>query len=135
MQRGATNLGGIYLRGMLDASMVRLIEWALEEDLGSGDCTSASSVPESLMHEGFILAKEDGVVAGVEVAVKVFDMVDSRIQVDVMKQDGDAVLVRGRRVEGVGPGTQLVVWGTPRVEFHATDEWHRDDDPSGHGTS
>ena len=108
MQRGATNLGGIYLRDMLDASMVRLIEWALEEDLGSGDCTSASSVPESLMHEGFILAKEDGVVAGVEVAVKVFDMVDSRIQVDVMKQDGDAVLVGDVVLKVLGPARSLL---------------------------
>ena len=53
---------------MLDAKMLRLIDWALDEDLGTGDCTSLSSVPKGLKHEGFILAKEGGGVAGVAVA-------------------------------------------------------------------
>ena len=50
---------------MLDDHMMRTLKWALEEDLGSGDCTSLSSVPEGLRHEGFILAKEEGVVTWV----------------------------------------------------------------------
>ena len=57
---------------MLDQHMLRMLDWALEEDLGTGDCTSQSSVPAELTHEGFILAKEAGVVAGVEVAREVF---------------------------------------------------------------
>ena len=52
--------------------MLRMLDWALEEDLGRGDCTSNSSVPATLSHEGFILAKEAGVVAGIEVAREVF---------------------------------------------------------------
>ena len=76
---------------MLDAKMLRLIDWALDEDLGTGDCTSLSSVPEGLKHEGFILAKEGGVVAGVAVAVAVFERVDSSIEVEVLKSDGERV--------------------------------------------
>ena len=71
--------------------MLRMLDWALEEDLGSGDCTSMSSVPESLVHEGFILAKESGVVAGIEVAQEVFHRVDSNVQFEAVVGDGDSV--------------------------------------------
>ena len=63
----------------------------MEEDLGSGDCTSMSSVPESLVHEGFILAKESGVVAGIEVAQEVFHRVDPNVQFEAVVGDGDSV--------------------------------------------
>ena len=71
--------------------MLRMLDWALEEDLGSGDCTSMSSVPESLVHEGFILAKESGVVAGIEVAQEVFHRVDPNVQFEAVVGDGDSV--------------------------------------------
>ena len=71
--------------------MLRMLDWALEEDLGSGDCTSMSSVPESLVHDGFILAKESGVVAGIEVAQEVFHRVDPNVQVEAVVGDGDSV--------------------------------------------
>ncbi|MDA0304447.1 MAG: nicotinate-nucleotide diphosphorylase (carboxylating), partial [Bacteroidetes bacterium] len=61
---------------MLTTEMERLIVFALEEDLGGGDHTSASSIPAELQREGFILAKESGVVAGLEVAKEVFRRVD-----------------------------------------------------------
>jgi nicotinate-nucleotide pyrophosphorylase (carboxylating) len=80
-----------YLRGMLTTEMERLIVFALEEDLGRGDHTSASSIPVDLQQEGFILAKESGVVAGLEVALEVFRRVDSTLQCVLLAQDGDAV--------------------------------------------
>jgi nicotinate-nucleotide pyrophosphorylase (carboxylating) len=76
---------------MLDQHMMRMLEWALDEDLGSGDCTSASSVPEELQHEGFILAKEEGVVAGIEVAREVFRLVDPEVTFEARVEDGAAV--------------------------------------------
>ena len=51
--------------------MKNFISLALNEDLGSGDVTSESSVPADLAQKGYILAKESGVVAGVEVAREV----------------------------------------------------------------
>ena len=73
--------------------MLRMLDWALEEDLGAGDCTSNSSVPEGLVHEGFILAKEEGVVAGIEVAREVFKRVDPEVVFEAKVADGDAVSV------------------------------------------
>ena len=73
--------------------MLRMLDWALEEDLGRGDCTSNSSVPATLSHEGFILAKEAGVVAGIEVAREVFNRVDPTVVFEAKVADGDAVEV------------------------------------------
>lgn len=73
--------------------MLRMLDWALEEDLGRGDCTSNSSVPATLEHEGFILAKEAGVVAGIEVAREVFNRVDPAVVFEAKVADGDAVKV------------------------------------------
>ena len=73
--------------------MLRMLDWALEEDLGRGDCTSNSSVPSTLEHEGFILAKEAGVVAGIEVAREVFNRVDPAVVFEAKVADGDAVKV------------------------------------------
>lgn len=73
--------------------MLRMLDWALEEDLGRGDCTSNSSVPATLSHEGFILAKEAGVVAGIEVAREVFKRVDPEVVFEAKVADGAAVEV------------------------------------------
>ena len=73
--------------------MLRMLDWALEEDLGRGDCTSNSSVPATLSHEGFILAKEAGVVAGIEVAREVFKRVDPTVVFEAKVADGAAVEV------------------------------------------
>ena len=75
----------------MDQHMLRMLDWALEEDLGLGDCTSDSSVPATLEHEGFILAKEAGVVAGIEVASEVFKRVDPEVVFEAKVADGAAV--------------------------------------------
>jgi len=71
--------------------MQQAIEWALDEDLGEGDHTTRSSVPADVRREGVILAKESGIVAGVEVAQRVFGTVDPRLVVEVERGDGSAV--------------------------------------------
>lgn len=73
--------------------MKQMVALALEEDLGPGDCTSESSVPQDLVHEGFILAKEQGIVAGIEVARHVFELVDQDVVFDPQVEDGSAVEV------------------------------------------
>ena len=78
---------------MMDEQMLHMLDWALAEDLGRGDCTSNSSVPATLEHEGFILAKEAGVVAGIEVAREVFNRVDPDVVFEAKVADGDAVEV------------------------------------------
>ena len=70
-------LGG-YLRSMLDKHMLQMLDWALEEDLGAGDCTSKSSVPAGWCTKASF-GQEEGVVAGIEVAEEVFRRVDPSV--------------------------------------------------------
>lgn len=65
-----------------------LINLALEEDLPAGDITTEAIVPPDLSANAVFLAKEDGVLAGIEVAAKVFQKVDSAISFKKIKDDG-----------------------------------------------
>ena len=76
---------------MLNDDMKNIISLALKEDLGSGDVTSESSVPADLAQKGYILAKENGVVAGVEVAREVFYQVNPGINFTAKIKDGSSV--------------------------------------------
>ena len=71
--------------------MKSFINYSLNEDVGSGDVTSESSVPEDLIENGFILAKEEGVVAGIEVAKEVFKQFDTKINFKALVKDGARV--------------------------------------------
>ncbi len=68
---------------------------ALREDLGGygsvGDVTTLSTVGESVTATARFLAKADGIVAGICVAQRVFDMVDKSLITDWSKSDGDSV--------------------------------------------
>lgn len=76
---------------MLTSEMLQMIDYSLKEDLGECDHTSASSLPDGLHREGWILAKEDGVVAGLEVASEVFRRVSTDLVTEKLCKDGDRV--------------------------------------------
>ena len=90
--------------------MERLIRFALEEDLGAGDCTSASSLPEGLQQEGWIMAKEGGIVAGLDVARFVFLLVDEGLTCELLASDGDRV-AKGDRVLRVQGAAHSILIG------------------------
>lgn len=71
----------------------QIIEFSLREDLGDGDHTSLSTIPDNQLGKAHLIIKEDGVLAGVEVALKVFATVDSTLKVEVKIQDGAEVRV------------------------------------------
>ena len=64
---------------------------ALSEDVGLGDITSDAVIPASMTCRGKIVCKEEGVVAGMSVTQRVFQLVDERIQFDAKVKDGDKV--------------------------------------------
>ena len=53
-----------------------LIELAFEEDIGIGDITTDATVPPSQKGTGALLAKSDGIVAGLPIAERVFEKLD-----------------------------------------------------------
>ena len=71
----------------------KLIELAFAEDIGDGDHTTLCCIPENALGKSQLLIKEDGILAGVEVAKKVFAEFDNELQVEVLIADGTPVKV------------------------------------------
>ena len=69
----------------------KLIELSFAEDIGDGDHTTLSSIPEDAMGENILIIKEDGVLAGVEMAKRIFAHFDSELKVEVLMEDGTEV--------------------------------------------
>lgn len=69
----------------------KLIDLAFAEDIGDGDHTTLCCIPDDAMGKSHLLIKENGILAGVEVAKKVFNRFDSTMQVEVLLNDGATV--------------------------------------------
>ncbi len=65
-----------------------IIEAALQEDLPQGDITSESIIPDGSRSRAIILAKEDGILAGMDVASRVFEKIDPDVEFKREKDDG-----------------------------------------------
>lgn len=68
-----------------------LLSLSFAEDIGDGDHTTLSTIPESATGRSRLLIKEDGVLAGVDIAIKVIHRIDPEVKVDVMIPDGSRV--------------------------------------------
>ena len=66
----------------------RLIDLSFAEDIGDGDHTTLCCIPDTVMGKSHLLIKEDGILAGVEVAKRVFARFDPTMQVEVLINDG-----------------------------------------------
>jgi nicotinate-nucleotide pyrophosphorylase (carboxylating) len=94
--------------GPPEEEVTRIIRTALAEDIGDGDVTTLTTIPESALFQGDLIAKEDGAVAGLEVAKRVFTELDSRVQWTSLVQDGDPIRA-GQIIARVwGPGRVLL---------------------------
>lgn len=70
-----------------------LIELAIKEDIGDGDHTSLSTIPETERGTMKLLIKQDGILAGIEVARMVFARLDKSVTFEQYLNDGDRVKV------------------------------------------
>lgn len=76
----------------IDRTILRpFVEASLREDIGDGDHTSLATIPVNKQAKASLLIKEEGILAGVEVAKEVFRMVDPDLEVRVHLLDGSAV--------------------------------------------
>ena len=93
---------------MVENHLTKLIELALEEDIGDGDITTSSIVPENQNSIGHVIAKQNGVLAGIDVFEKVFKYVDTSISVVRLKNNGD-LLKQGDRVVEIEGKTSTIL--------------------------
>lgn len=67
------------------------IQNALAEDLGDGDHTSLSTIPQGQLGKAKLLIKDSGIIAGIEVALEIFKVVDPALSVEILLSDGQLV--------------------------------------------
>lgn len=94
-----------------------LIDLALAEDLGQGDVTSCYFVDTDRVSRALILAKNPGVIAGVNVAIEVFKRVDPEIRVNTLVRDGSRVASRAGIVELSGKARSLLTAERTALNF------------------
>lgn len=68
-----------------------IIRNALQEDIGSGDFSTLSCVPKEAKGSAQLIVKENGVLAGIEVAKRIYEIYDPSLLFEVLKFDGDSV--------------------------------------------
>ena len=73
-----------------------IVDRALAEDLGKGDVTTEALISSDQRGIGFIVAKKEGILAGIEVAKQVFHRVDPELKVEILLEDGARVKPGGK---------------------------------------
>jgi nicotinate-nucleotide pyrophosphorylase (carboxylating) len=76
---------------ILIQDLIAFIKNALHEDIREGDHTSNSTVPENAQGKARLLVKDNGIVAGVELAELIFKTVDPNLKVEVLIKDGEPI--------------------------------------------
>jgi nicotinate-nucleotide pyrophosphorylase (carboxylating) len=88
--------------------MRELIQRALAEDVGGGDLTALAVVPENARARGTVVAKQDGVVAGLGVAAAVFAELDPGVATQPLATDGDRVAPGDELLRLDGPARPIL---------------------------
>ena len=81
------------MRELMNLNVDNLILQALREDITSEDITTNSVMPEFKLGEVDLICKQDGVIAGLEVFKRVFELLDGNVSFDMQAEDGDTVTV------------------------------------------
>lgn len=80
---------------MLPTEILDTIQRALAEDIGAGDATTLSIVPPDATMRGQIIAKQDGIIAGLDVARAAYELLDSAVEFSPQLADGSRVTRAG----------------------------------------
>jgi len=94
----------------MDDSLKKLIALALAEDLGAGDVTSEATIPSDLISTAVVLAKQDLVLAGLDVAREVFHQLDPNIQFMALARDGERMRT-GTEIANLSGNTRKLLAG------------------------
>jgi nicotinate-nucleotide pyrophosphorylase (carboxylating) len=81
---------------------------ALAEDVGDGDHTSLATIPVGTVGKAKLLVKDEGILAGVELAVEIFKVVDSRLKVNVLLADGARIKPKDIALEVEGDAQNIL---------------------------
>ncbi|MCG9879113.1 MAG: nicotinate-nucleotide diphosphorylase (carboxylating), partial [Bacteroidia bacterium] len=85
-----------------------LIEIAIREDVGSGDHSSLSCISSDKKGKAYCIAKEDGIIAGIELAAYIFKRIDANLQFVPLKNDGETISKGDRVFEVLGSDISIL---------------------------
>ena len=97
----------------MDKLIDDLIKLAFAEDIGDGDHTTLCCIPETAMGKSQLIIKEDGVLAGVEMAKRIFHDFDPELKMTVFIQDGNRE-VSQQQYFPQASGAEQTAGGQPR---------------------
>src|SRR5690242_11289739 len=98
----------VAMRSQLIPEIAECLKRALEEDVGSGDVTTEGIVPEGATLRGQIIAKQHGVIAGVDIAAEVFHLLDPQIEFTPAIAEGGHIAAGGLIAEASGSARSLL---------------------------
>lgn len=76
---------------LTESAIQEFIKSALAEDIGEGDHSTLASVPANFIGKAKLLVKDDGIIAGIALAEKIFQHIDPSLTLEVFIKDGDEV--------------------------------------------
>ena len=85
------------------------VKSALMEDIGFGDVTTECIVDETKIFKASLVSRSDGVVCGLDVFKTVFKILSDKVQVDMLKKDGDEIKKGDILAQLKGPGKYLLL--------------------------
>ena len=109
-----------------DKHLEALVNAAIAEDVGSGDHSTLSTIPADATGKAQLKIKEDGVLAGVTVAQKIFQQLEPSSSLEIFKQDGESMkygevaFIVSAKVHTILKGERLVLNVMQRMSGIAT---------------
>lgn len=103
----------------LKLHLIRAVQFALEEDIGSGDIT-AELIPEQQQAQAKLITREPGVLCGSEWVDEVFRQIDPTIQLNWHKKDGDQLQANDCLLTLAGPARSLLTGERTALNFLQT---------------
>lgn len=88
----------------------KIIKDALIEDMPYGDITTQLLIPQESISDAIFLSKEDGILCGIDVAKRVFEILDPSVEFEKLKTDGDKIC-KGDVIAKVRGSTQAILMG------------------------
>ena len=97
--------------------IVPLLQMAIEEDVGTGDATTLSLIPEDTLATAYFTTRQDCVCCGLPVVTKLFSMLDSYVEVIPQVHDGDLCLKGARLATVTGPARAILTGERTALNF------------------
>ena len=95
---------------MSNTFLKEFLKKAIEEDIGSGDITTEFCIPISQYSVAYIIAKEEGIIAGMPFVIELYALIDKSLKIEIFKQEG-IILKKGDIIATIKGRTKSILMG------------------------